>query len=204
MGENEALTLFQKAYEQLRARKQTIEAELARIEGLRGEHQAVTAQVAALDQAMKAFHHQPRSDSKTAWTAALNISVTEQAGLTSRTGVHRRWSWRERDFTRVVAERRLKRWPFSEWPTYTANLCRIRRGGAASHSRSRTIILHNETCSMHASRHSAEGDLKPNCLGTRLSLGELNIAELRASQANPMEGSPKWLQTELSIAKKGP
>jgi hypothetical protein len=65
-GENEALTLLQTAYEQLSARKQTIEAELARIEGLRGEHEAVTAQVAALDQAMNAFHHQPRSDSKTA------------------------------------------------------------------------------------------------------------------------------------------
>jgi hypothetical protein len=32
-----------------------IENELARIEGLRGEHEAVTAQVAALDQAIKAF-----------------------------------------------------------------------------------------------------------------------------------------------------
>ena len=68
-GENdvpEALTLLQKAYEQLSARKQTIETELARIEGLRGEHEAVTAQVAALDQALKAFHHQPRRETKTA------------------------------------------------------------------------------------------------------------------------------------------
>jgi len=32
-----------------------------------------------------------------------------------------------------------------EWPAYTANLCRIRRGGAASHSRPHTIILHNES-----------------------------------------------------------
>jgi hypothetical protein len=60
-GENdahEALTLLQRAYEQLSTRKQSIEAELARIDGLRGEHEAVTAQVAALDQAMKAFHQQ--------------------------------------------------------------------------------------------------------------------------------------------------
>ena len=57
-GENDvqdSLSLLQKAYEQLSTRKQSIESELARIEGLRGEHEAVTAQVAALDQAMKAF-----------------------------------------------------------------------------------------------------------------------------------------------------
>ena len=65
-GEKEALILLQKAYEQLSARKQTIETELARIEGLRGEHEAVTAQVAALDQALKAFHHQPGRETKTA------------------------------------------------------------------------------------------------------------------------------------------
>jgi hypothetical protein len=68
-GDNEvpeALTLLQKAYEQLSTRKQTIEGELARIEALRGEHEAVSAQVAALDQAMKAFHHQPRSETKIA------------------------------------------------------------------------------------------------------------------------------------------
>jgi hypothetical protein len=68
-GENdvhEALSLIQKAYEQLSTRKQTIESELARIEGLRGEHEAVTAQVAALDQAMKAFHRQPLQQPKTA------------------------------------------------------------------------------------------------------------------------------------------
>ena len=52
---SEAFDLLQKAYEQLRTRKQMIESELARIEGLRGEHEAVTAQVAALDQAIKAF-----------------------------------------------------------------------------------------------------------------------------------------------------
>ena len=65
-SENEALTLLKKAYEQLSARKQTIETELTRIEGLRGEHEAVTAQVAALDQAMKAFHHQSVRETKTA------------------------------------------------------------------------------------------------------------------------------------------
>ena len=53
---NEAFGLLQKAYEQLSTRKQSIENELARIEELRGEHEAVTTQVAALDQAMKAFH----------------------------------------------------------------------------------------------------------------------------------------------------
>lgn len=62
----EALTLLQKAYEQLSTRKQMIEGDLARIEGLRGEHETLTAQVAALDQAMKAFHHQPRRETKTA------------------------------------------------------------------------------------------------------------------------------------------
>jgi hypothetical protein len=51
----DSLSLLQKAYEQLSTRKQSIEAELARIEGLRGEHESVTAQVAALEQAMKAF-----------------------------------------------------------------------------------------------------------------------------------------------------
>jgi hypothetical protein len=68
-GENdthEALTLLQRAYEQLSTRKQLIEAELARIEGLRGEHEAVTAQVAALDQAMKAFHQQSLRQPRTA------------------------------------------------------------------------------------------------------------------------------------------
>jgi len=53
---NEALSLLQKAYEQLSTRKQSIENELARVEELRAEHETVTAQVAALDQAMKAFH----------------------------------------------------------------------------------------------------------------------------------------------------
>ena len=53
---NQALGLLQKAYEQLSTRKQSIENELARIEELRGEHETLTAQVAALDQAMKAFH----------------------------------------------------------------------------------------------------------------------------------------------------
>ena len=62
----DSLSLLQKAYEQLRTRKQSIETELARVEGLRGEHEAVTAQVAALDQAMKAFQHQPLRQPKTA------------------------------------------------------------------------------------------------------------------------------------------
>jgi hypothetical protein len=49
-----------------RARKQTIETDLVRIEGSRTEHEAVTAQVAALDQALKAFQHQPVRETKTA------------------------------------------------------------------------------------------------------------------------------------------
>jgi hypothetical protein len=67
-GENdahEALTLLQSAFEQLSSRKQSIEAELVRIEGLRSEHESVTAQVAALEQAMKSFQQpsirQPRT-----------------------------------------------------------------------------------------------------------------------------------------------
>jgi len=62
----EALTLLQKAYEQLSARKQQIESEMARIESMRDEHEAVTAQVTALDQAMKAFQKQPVRPSKSA------------------------------------------------------------------------------------------------------------------------------------------
>ena len=57
-GESEsraALSLLQKAHQQLSTRKQTIESELARIEGLRSEYEAVTAQVAALDEAIKTF-----------------------------------------------------------------------------------------------------------------------------------------------------
>ena len=61
----DSLSLLQKAYEQLSTRKQSIENELARVEGLRGEHEAVTAQVAALDQAMKAFQPQPLRPPKT-------------------------------------------------------------------------------------------------------------------------------------------
>jgi len=63
---HEALTLLQRAYDQLNTRKQLIEAELARIEGLRGEHEAVAAQVAALDQALKAFHQPSLRQPKTA------------------------------------------------------------------------------------------------------------------------------------------
>ena len=68
-GENnvhDSLSLLQKAYEQLSTRKQSIESELARIEGLQGEHKAVTAQVAALDLAMKAFQNPSVRQSKTA------------------------------------------------------------------------------------------------------------------------------------------
>ena len=65
-GVHDSLSLLQNAYEQLSTRKQSIESELARIEGLRGEHEAVTAQVAALDLAMKAFQNQPVRQSKTA------------------------------------------------------------------------------------------------------------------------------------------
>lgn len=57
-GENgvpDVLTLLQKAYEQLSSRQHRIESELARIEQLRGEREAVALQADALDQAMKAF-----------------------------------------------------------------------------------------------------------------------------------------------------
>ena len=52
---NEARNLVRKAYEQLSARKRSIEAELASIDALRSEHETVTAQVAALEEAMTAF-----------------------------------------------------------------------------------------------------------------------------------------------------
>jgi hypothetical protein len=55
----EALSLLQKAHQQLSTRKQMIESELARIEGLRTEHEAITEQVTALDEVIKAFKHQP-------------------------------------------------------------------------------------------------------------------------------------------------
>ncbi len=58
---HDSLSLLQKAYEQLSMRKQSIETELARIEGLRGDHEAVTAQAAAIEQAMKAFQRPPNS-----------------------------------------------------------------------------------------------------------------------------------------------
>jgi hypothetical protein len=57
-GGDDTRRLVQKAYDQLSARKHSIEAELARIEALRAEHEAVTARVAALDQALKAFQQQ--------------------------------------------------------------------------------------------------------------------------------------------------
>ena len=57
-GGNNARDLVQTAYEQLTARRQSIEADLARIEALRSEHAAVSAQVAALEEAIKAFSEQ--------------------------------------------------------------------------------------------------------------------------------------------------
>src|ERR1051326_8182811 len=53
---NDALAMLQKAHAQLSTRKQMIESELARIEELRGEHESVAKQVAALDETLKAFH----------------------------------------------------------------------------------------------------------------------------------------------------
>ena len=49
------LFLLKQAYQQLNQRQQRIESELARIEMLRSEHEAVATQVAALELAMKAF-----------------------------------------------------------------------------------------------------------------------------------------------------
>ena len=63
---NDSLSLLQKALEQLSTRKQWIESELARIEGLRAEHEALVSQVDALEQALKAFQHNPLRQSKTA------------------------------------------------------------------------------------------------------------------------------------------
>jgi hypothetical protein len=54
-GGNDAGRLVEKAYHQLTARKQSIEAELARIDTLRAEHETVTARLAALEEAMKTF-----------------------------------------------------------------------------------------------------------------------------------------------------
>jgi hypothetical protein len=53
---NNPLVMLQKAHEQLSARKQMIESELVRIEELRGEHETIAKQVAAIDEALKAFH----------------------------------------------------------------------------------------------------------------------------------------------------
>ncbi|HEY3837849.1 MAG TPA: hypothetical protein VGL72_14810 [Bryobacteraceae bacterium] len=61
-GENsipDVPALLLKAYEQLSTRQHRIESELARIEQLRGEREAVAVQAAALDQAMKAFAVSP-------------------------------------------------------------------------------------------------------------------------------------------------
>jgi hypothetical protein len=67
-GVSDVLTLLQKASEQLRTRQQRIESELARIEQLRGERDAVALQTAALDRAMKAF----------AITPAMSAGVSHQ------------------------------------------------------------------------------------------------------------------------------
>jgi hypothetical protein len=52
---NEALSLLQKVHDQLAARKDSIESEMARVEALRSEHESVVTQLAAIDQAMSAF-----------------------------------------------------------------------------------------------------------------------------------------------------
>jgi hypothetical protein len=52
---DDARRLVEQAHEQLKVRKQMVEAELARIESLRAEYESVTARVAALDEAIKAF-----------------------------------------------------------------------------------------------------------------------------------------------------
>jgi hypothetical protein len=61
-GENgvpDVPALLRSAYEQLSTRQHRIESELGRIEQLRVEREAVAVQVAALDQAMKAFSVAP-------------------------------------------------------------------------------------------------------------------------------------------------
>ena len=52
---NQALSLLQKVHDQLAARKDSIEAEIARVEALRIEHESVITQLAAINQAMTAF-----------------------------------------------------------------------------------------------------------------------------------------------------
>ena len=52
---NEALSLLQKAHDQLATRKDSIENELARVETLKNEHASIIAQLAAIDQAMSVF-----------------------------------------------------------------------------------------------------------------------------------------------------
>jgi hypothetical protein len=56
--------LLDKAYEQLRSRQQRIESEIARIEMLRGEQDAIAAQVKALDAAIRVFSLSQASDSR--------------------------------------------------------------------------------------------------------------------------------------------
>ncbi len=62
----DAHELLQEAYGQLSTRKQMIESELTRIEDLRREHETITAQLAALEQAVKVFQQQERRQAKTA------------------------------------------------------------------------------------------------------------------------------------------
>jgi hypothetical protein len=52
---NEPLSMLQKVHGQLAARKDSIEAEIVRVEALRTEHESVVTQLAAIDQAMTAF-----------------------------------------------------------------------------------------------------------------------------------------------------
>ena len=52
---NEALSLLQSVQDQLAARKDSIESELARVEALKSEHESVIRQLAAIDLAMSAF-----------------------------------------------------------------------------------------------------------------------------------------------------
>ena len=55
VGGHEPLSLLQRVHDQLAARKNTMELEIARIEALRIEHKSVITQLAAVTQAMSAF-----------------------------------------------------------------------------------------------------------------------------------------------------
>jgi len=58
---HEPISLLQRVHDQLAARKNSIESEIARIEALRIEHESVIAQLAAVDQAMSAFRRPEES-----------------------------------------------------------------------------------------------------------------------------------------------